>query len=176
MSITDELRTGGIYRFPSNRRVFTEEELTAIADRIDAEHEDALREAYMKGRNDGFDRGFASADDWCAQHEDAMEKHGWVKLPKDIDDKLIHEHDKVDWRNHAGTWHNNALVVAVCSDGCYVMDGMVFHVHASDIRHHKHPTVEDVLAELLCEYDRDDFELTELIERFAAKLQLRGGK
>lgn len=129
------------------------ERLTAIADRIDAAHEEALSQAYMD-----------------------VSDSKWLLLPKDIDDKLINEHDKVDWRDHAGTWHNNALVVAVCSDGCYVMDGMVFHVHASDIRHHKHPTVEDVLAELLCEYDRDDFELTELIERFAAKLQLRGGK
>lgn len=115
------------------------EQLTAIADRIDA----SLAERY-------------------------------VELPKDADSEYIHEHDKVDWRDHSGTWHKNVLVVAVCSDGCYVMDGMVFHVHASEIRHHKHPTVEDVLAELLCEYDRDDFELTELIERFAAKLQLAG--
>ena len=27
----------------------------------------------------GFDEGFASADDWLAQHEDAMAEHGWVK-------------------------------------------------------------------------------------------------
>ena len=109
-----------------------------------------------------------------ADRIDAMLEERYVELHKDVDGEYIHEHDKVDWRDHAGTWHKSALVVAVCSDGCYVMDGMVFHVHASDIRHHKHPTVEDVLAELLCEYDRDDFELTELIERFAAKLQLRG--
>ena len=109
-----------------------------------------------------------------ANRIDAALAERYVELPKDADGEYIHEHDKVDWRDHSGTWHKNALVVAVCSDGCYVMDGMVFHVHASDIRHHKHPTVEDVLAELLCEYDRDDFELTELIERYAAKLQLRG--
>ena len=98
----------------------------------------------------------------------------YVELHKDTDGEYIHEHDKVDWRDHSGTWHNNALVVAVCSDGCYVMDGMVFHVHASDIRHHNHPTVEDVLEELLLEYDRDDSEVTigEIIERFAAKLRL----
>ena len=138
--ITDELRSfikDPLLGYASQEQHV--EQLTAIADRIDA----ALTERY-------------------------------VELPKDTDSEYIHEHDKVDWRDHSGTWHKNALVVAVCSDGCYVMDGMVFHVHASDIRHHKHPTVEDVLAELLCEYDRDDFELTELIERFAAKLQLRG--
>ena len=44
--------------------------------------------------------------------------------------------------------------------------------------HHHAPTVEDVLEELLREYDRDDSELTngEIIERFAAKLRLAEGE
>lgn len=173
------------------------ERLTAIADRIDSAHEKAMREAYaagrgdgmgmanakdaqaeyLRGKNDGYDEGwdagFASADDWLGQHEDAMAEHGWVRLPKDIDDKLIHEHDKIDWRDHAGTWHNNALVVAVCSDGCYVMDGMVFHVHASDIRHHKHPTVEDVLDEFVERWhDTHHDDIPALKAEYAAKLRL----
>lgn len=38
------------------------------------------------------------------------------------------------------------------------------------------PTVEDVLQEFVVEFNRDDSELCdeEIIERFAAKLQLRG--
>lgn len=90
--------------------------LTAIADRIDAEHERALSHAYM-------------------DVSDSM----WFRLPKDIDDKPIVEHAKVDWRDHAGTWHENVPVVAVCHDGCYVMDGTVFCVHKSDIRRHRDP-------------------------------------
>ena len=158
MGITDELREWAHgFTEPCKRN---EQQLLAIADRIDAAHEEAIASVM----NDAL---------YHANDKD-MAELGWVRLPKDADGEYVHEHDKVDWRDHSGTWHKNALVVAVCSDGCYVMDGMVFHVHASDIRHHKHPTVEDVLAELLCEYDRDDFELTELIERYAAKLQLRG--
>ena len=101
MAITDKLRSfikDPLLGYASQEQHV--EQLTAIADRIDA----ALAERY-------------------------------VELPKDTDGEYIHEHDKVDWRDHSGTWHN---------------------------------------IQLLCEYDRDDFELTELIERFAAKLQLRG--
>ena len=36
MSITDELRTSGVCRIATDRNYFTKEELTAIADRIDA--------------------------------------------------------------------------------------------------------------------------------------------
>lgn len=35
--------------------------------------------AYEQGWKDGFDAGYASADDWLAQHEDAMREHGWIR-------------------------------------------------------------------------------------------------
>lgn len=117
-SITDELRkfTPEINGYKLMRPC-DEKELLAIADRIDEAHEEALREAYTKGledgmgvanradmraeylrgKNDGYDEGydagFASADDWCAQNEDAMAKHGWVRLPKDADGEYIHVGD-----------------------------------------------------------------------------------
>lgn len=146
MSITDELR--------ERAKKWNSSILRDIADRIDAEHEKAIREL-----NNLAD----AVADSC------------VQLPKDTGGEYIHEHDKVDWRDHAGTWHENATVVAVCNDGCYVMDGTVFHVHKSDIRHHHEPTVEDVLREFVTEFNRDDTELCdeEIIERFAAKLQLK---
>ena len=89
--------------------------------------EEALREAYTKGREDGmgvanakdaqaeylrgkndgydegWDAGFASADDWCAQHEDAMNEHGWVRLPKDADGEPIHIGDVMDGVNKYDT-------------------------------------------------------------------------
>jgi hypothetical protein len=129
------------------------EALLAIADRIDAEHERQLEVLY---------RDMSDAE--------------YVKLPKDADGEYIHEHDKVDWRDHAGTWHENATVVALCNDGCYVMDGTVFHVHKSDIRHHHAPTVEDVLREfaLACE-DAGNAgpEVERIAAEYAAKLKLK---
>ena len=41
----------------------------------------------------GFDEGFASADDWIAQNEDAMRDHGWVKDSRDRRDLL----DEIAW-------------------------------------------------------------------------------
>lgn len=152
MSITDELRKWG-YGFCGD----THDVVTAIADRIDAEHQRQLDVLY---------RDMSDAE--------------YVKLHKDTGGEYIREHDKVDWRDHAGTWHENATVVAVCDDGCYVMDGIVFHVHKSDIRHHHAPTVEDVLFEFARFWS--DEELTDIehlqphaaqtIAEYAAKLRL----
>lgn len=111
-----------------------------------------------------------------ADRIDAELAERYVELPKDADGEYIHEHNKVDWRDHAGTWHKNALVVAVCSDGCYVMDGMVFHVHASDIRHAKQPTVEDVLRDFGKAWvEWEDGSPCDPIAQYAAKLRLAGG-
>lgn len=160
MSITNELRlfaadpyTGWV---PTDKQ---QADLRAIADRIDAEHERQLEVLY---------RDMSDAE--------------YVKLPKDADGEYINEHDEVDWRDHAGTWHENATVVAVCSDGCYVMDGTVFHVHKSDIRHHHAPTVEDVLLDMhrrlsgvseLYDVDSDELEdeYTRIIEECAVKVR-----
>lgn len=100
-----------------------------------------------------------------------------VELPKDAYGEYIHEHDKVDWLDHAGTWHENATVVAVCDDGCYVMDGTVFHVHKSNIRHHHEPTVVDVMrefAEKVIDSQIPSVHPTyeEAITEYAAKLRL----
>ena len=81
MSDTDELRERAekYAEFGAKR---TARNLTAIADRIDAAHEEALRAEYTRGKSDGF-------DDWCVQHEDVMAEHGWIKLPTDADGVLI---------------------------------------------------------------------------------------
>lgn len=168
MSITDELRKWlkSLYT-PNSATVKDEGE--HIADRIDAEHERQCAESWMRGH-----------DAWAAiDRIDEMDEHGWIRLPKDADGEYIHEHDKVDWRDHPGHVHKNALVVAVCSDGCYVMDdGMVFHVHASDVRHHKQPTVEDVLTEfgIDWEHESDCKDRAALLKEYATKLQLKEDK
>lgn len=174
----------------------------AIADRIDAEYEKVMSRAgqLLDDAEKERDYNYAYWQDCkqkVLQHNITMgelsaeierledELSHCIELAKDMGGEYIHEHDKVDWRDHACTWHENATVVAVCNDGCYVMDGTVFHVHKSDIRHHHDPTVEDVLRGVvtLCHntwkegsafefYDVDDVMKSGNIAEYAAKLRL----
>ena len=97
MSITDELREW-------MRVVLTDDDPAhAIADRIDEEHEREVRVQYYKGYNVGYDEGFASADDWLGQHEDAIAEHGWVRKDKEhiISHANIEVAPHVDWSRMA---------------------------------------------------------------------------
>ena len=185
MSITDELRTSGIYLPASNRRYFNEDELTVIADRIDAEHE--AKVSYWQGASykDGYDEGFASADDWLAQHEDAMAEHGWVKLPVSEDGDVLHIGELVDEKLPFGGYAAPAPIDTMeLSRGASGYGWMVkldaenrALVSPKLLRHHHEPTVEDVLREFTClligkrEFDGD---VAEAIAEFAAKLRLAG--
>ena len=155
--------------------------------------EEALREAYMKGRNDGFDRGFASADDWCAQHEDAMAEHGWYRA-LDADKAPIRIGDKVDSDHHEdGTVmgvqfyempRGIRTLVAVRPDG---WDVATWHT-PDEYRHHKQPTVEGVLRDMhvkldevtalyvgeAIDSDERDRDEARIFAEYSAKLQLRG--
>lgn len=58
---------------------------------------------------EGFDEGFASADDWMAENEKAMREHGWVRaddatmqLPVDADGRPIRVGDMVDCGEYFG--------------------------------------------------------------------------
>ena len=145
--ITDELRE---YALGWEERNRVRRDLTAIADRIDAEHEDALLSARNAGYNAGFDEGFASADDWLAQHEDAMAEHGWIRLPKDADGEYIHIGDlmdsKVDYLFDGKPFTVRAIVL--CEDGWEASDGRFGNRYEPDSLHHHAPIVEDVLTEL----------------------------
>ena len=146
----------------------------AELDKALGEREDAMLSERNAAYNAGFDEGFASADDWLAQHEDAMAEHGWVKLPKDADGEYIRIGDVMEWPD------GKTFEVVGIGDGVLFYaedeDGPADWTGATTKRHHHVPTVEDVLEELLREYERDDSELTtgEIIERFAAKLRLAG--
>jgi len=100
MSITDELREWFKDRLSMGNGYA---ELTAIADRIDAEHE--AKVSYWQGASykDGYDEGFASADDWLAQHEDAMAEHGWVRRNKEhvISHATVEVTPHIDWSRMA---------------------------------------------------------------------------
>lgn len=182
MSITDELREW------FKDRIFMGngwQELQSIADRIDAEHEttELQKESYrldLKAANiavgeaykRGFDEGFASADDWLGQHESDMAEHGWIRLPKDADGEYIRIGDEVEEIDYDG--HASVFELRMAADGWRVGAGGICR-RPDSYRHCHGPTVEDVLEELLREYDRDDSELTngEIVEMFAKRLQLR---
>jgi len=75
MSITEELRAGGKHVPASDTRWYGEEELTAIADRIDKEHAEAVADALqLRGEPDR-----------------------WVELPVDADGVPIHVGDEMEW-------------------------------------------------------------------------------
>lgn len=116
----------------------------ALLDELGAEYEDQMLGERNIAYNSGFDAGFASADDWLAQHEDAMAEHGWVRLPKDADGEYIHIGDVMEWCNGSFTVHELKLT----EDGWQTWDGEHgYTVHADECRHHHAPTVEDVLRE-----------------------------
>lgn len=172
MSITDEMREYA-NRFKNSHDEWSGigDDLTAIADRIDAEHE--AKVSYWQGASykDGYDEGFASADDWLAQHEDAMAEHGWVRLPKDADGVPIHIGDVMEWNRKPFA----ALVITITKDGWEMWDGE--HGRAVPVelaRHHHAPTVEDVLREFGDWYAHTKGGCDEdgIIAEYAAKLRL----
>ena len=156
----------------------TIDELSAEIERLKGE----LEEAKQRGNaawQEGFDAGFASADDWLGQHEDAMAEHGWVRLPKDADGEYIHFGDVLDQFGTPMTVFamsdpdpdQGDCMLELITDG--ISDGA--WVRARKMRHHHAPTVEDVLCELLDKVDDDRAGQAEIIAEYAAKLQLREG-
>lgn len=172
--ITDELRAWWVHKFPVMDKEL-HKDFTAIADRIDVEHE--AKVSYWQGASykDGYDEGFASADDWLGQHEDAMAEHGWVRLPVDADGVTIHAGDVLDGYGKTievvEMRHGRSGWVLISRDGNGYADTFAF-------THHHAPTVEDVLREMLYRahiYDEREMELLpDLIAEFAAKLRLAG--
>lgn len=162
MSITDELREWA----EKNECKSYCKLLTAIADHIDAAHERALRESY--------DNGYASADDWCADHEEAMAEHGWYRaLCADRKPMLLG--DRMEWANGTFTIHE----LKFTEGGCTTWDSEHgYTVHADECHHHK-PNVEDVLQEFterVCDglHTPKALDTQAIIAEFAKKLQLAG--
>ena len=150
----------------------------AELDKALGEREDAMLSERNIGYNAGYDEGFASADDWLAQHEGAMAEHGWARLPRDADGEVIHVGDvmdsKVDYLFDGKPFEVRALVL--CEDGWEVADGRFGNRYEPDsLRHHHAPTVEDVLREMAdrCYADEDEpRDRDAIVAEFAAKLRL----
>ena len=174
MSIADELRK--LAWDYANKELYVAVEadtLFDIANHIDEAHEREVREQYDKGLNDGYDVGFASADDWDDDHADALHKHGWVRLPVDADGEYIRVGDKLDGYKETIVVDEMALQYgswALVSD-----DRRAFHCPEA-FTHHK-PTVEDVLDKFALEIDDArhipdaDDEYARIRAEYAAKLR-----
>lgn len=164
MSITDELREYANTRISPNKGM-----LLAIANRIDAEHEQQCAESWMRGH-----------DAWAAiDRSDEMAEHGWIRLPKDADGEYIRVGDVM----RLGSVERDLTVLgfgvpdASGHDyGVYVLDGDEYTwYNAIFLRHYHAPTVEDVLTEfgIDWEHESDCEDRAALLKEYAAKLQLR---
>ena len=127
MSITDELRKWG-YGFCGD----THDVVTAIADRIDAEHERELAE-----QQDSLTVGMQPMT------EENMAEGGWVRGPLDADGKM--------WRSGDMSDSNWGVIEGIAyEDGRWLVSGhdtSAPWIPADSIRHYHEPTVEDVLRE-----------------------------
>lgn len=173
MSITDELREWLKDRiFMGNGYA----ELTAIADRIDAEHESKVSYWQDASYKDGYDEGFASADDYFTDKRETLKEHGWVKLPVDADGVPIHVGDKVTEHEDGHTFKVDGFMDWDGEWWVFMRDGI--QAPASRCTHYHEPTVEDVLEGFARAYDDiggrpDEDELwRKILAEYAAKLRL----
>ena len=185
MGITDELRnyTEEQIKWLDMTKVHYHK-LFAIADRIDAEHEAKVSYWQDASYKDGYDEGFASADDWLAQHEDAMAEHGWVRLPVDADGETIHIGELVDEMLPFGGYAAPAPIDTMeLYRGASGYSWMVkldaenrALIRPKLLRHHHAPTVEDVLREfgIEWEYEQHSEDRAAILAEYAAKLRLAG--
>ena len=86
MSITDELREWWVRKFPIMDKELNED-FTAIADRIDAEHERAMADAYLSG----------------TPTDEKLTELGWVRKDKEhiISHATIEVTPHIDWSRMA---------------------------------------------------------------------------
>ena len=180
MSITDELREfmdgadGYELWCPRHKK-----ELTAIADRIDAEHEKAVNELRAK-RGDMWLKGYAVC------HAELMEGHpviaadlekaGWVRLPKDKDGVPIRVGDEVVYyTRHARTEHVTWIAFGKHGEQ-HVNTDSGSYTNPALLRHYHAPTVEDVLREfagtLASAENNWGSDVNDAIAKYAAKLRL----
>ena len=183
MSITDELREYTKHYSVAGSKKDTM--LSSIADRIDAEHDKALNsvdDAYDSGYNVGYDEGFASADDWLAQHEDAMAEHGWARLPKDADNVPVCIGDRMEWVRYKDGDPTIVRTVSGIGNGVFFAwsdeQGRYAQYKADAYRHYHAPTVEDVLTEfgIDWEHESDCEDRAALLKEYASKLRLAEGE
>ena len=173
--ITDELRdwvSNNYSGWPSKQT-----EGFAIADRIDAEYEEAENKWIAKNGDmwfKGYGKCHAEMMEGNGVLAADLEANGWIKLPVDvsgvpirIEDSLVlqHEVQEKPFSVQSLTWDGEDWYFT-CDEGLF---------NACGWAHHHEPTVEDVLDEMLQRFAEDSYEggLTDFIAKYAAKLQLK---
>ena len=164
MSITDELREY-IWQHATNN-----DELRAIADRIDAEHERACKEQYACGVEHGIGASIEAS---------MIQEHGFIELPKDADGEYIHIGDMMH-----GTCPSGKYVcgeVSAIGANKFWLRNVPFSLRPDYMRHYHEPTVEDVLSEMLEQAFPSDFmhrseAIEAMVAEYAAKLRLAEGE
>lgn len=171
MSITDELRKwkGHIQTRLAPEAVLTlRAELNAIADRIDAEYEEVLGSKVARAISVGED-----GTEFVSMPAKELSEC-YMELPKDAHDECIYVGDVMD--GYGKTIEVMELRIGRSGWVIVSRDGSAYD-DTSAFAHHKPPTVEDVLREMLYKahiYDKREMELLpDLIAEYAAKLQLR---
>lgn len=100
-----------------------------------------------------------------------MDKHGWVRLPKDMDGKYVHVGDMMVYEDNTKPMKVVALVppaVFLTEEGPR---------YADMCRHYKPSTVEDVLREFISRYittktkEEDDAIIAEYAKRLRLKTE-----
>ena len=175
MSITDELRkeARGLGGYVYTRE--QAEHLTAIADRIDAEHKKACDDAW----DNGYEADYLGIEKWLTEHPQVMEHHGWIRLPKDADGEYIHVGDVMELVSYDED--DRPVIRTVDAVGEQVFfawskeNGRYAQYEAHAYRHYHAPTVEDVLREFGKAWvEWEDGSPHDPIAEYAAKLRLAG--
>ena len=128
----------------------------------------------------GYDEGFASADDWLAQHEDAMAEHGWVRLPVDADGVPIRVGDVLT--DDAEFKSEGKVIRLMLEDESWSVGlecGGWTNPSIHEWHHYHEPTVEDVLAEFFEEvgdglHTINAVDTRVIIAEYAKRLTLAG--
>ena len=185
MSATDELRK---WAKGSTLSSWTAERLTAIADRIDAEHEKAMSRAGQLLADAEKDRDYNYAnwqeckqkvlqgnitiDELSAEIERLKDELSHrIELPKDADNVPwnIGDHDEDG---------NEVTELRLTSDGWFVVTDGEWPYRPESKRHYHAPTVEDVLTEfgIDWEHESDCEDRAALLKEYASKLRLAEGE
>ena len=169
MSITEELREWADTGVSAATIGEIRTKLTAIADRIDAEHERGMADAFETRNSD-----------------ENLESDGWVRLPKDADGEPIRVGDVLVSRYGEDEYirtvsylirGNERWDYQFDDDDDDTRDVNDMSDFYENTRHYHEPTVEDVLHDFAIACEDGGFsspDVTRLIEEYAAKLRLAG--
>ena len=185
MSITDELRE---WMKGSTLSSWTAEHLTAIVDRIDAEHQKALDE-WKAEHGKMWLKGYAECHAELLEGNETLasdlERCGWIRLPKDADGEYIRIGDVMEWVRYEDDDPTIVRTVSGIGNGVFFAwsdeQGRYAQYEANAYRHYHALTVEDVLREFAerwhnAKRGERTFDYDALVAEYAKRLTLAEGE